>query len=127
MAARDGNVEHDMGTIRVESDYASEMLQVYAWLIKHRNQVVALDPERNLTLGAPISGARAIIIAAVLNNGVGGVLRVLSNLTGPPVRLVFDIRSRGGLDADEVRAAGANALDSISRQIAEEALISKVA
>lgn len=127
MAARDGNVGDDMGTIRVESDDPSEMSQVYVWLIRHRNQVVALDPERNLTLGAPISGARAIIIAAVLNNGVGGVLRVLSNLTGPPVRLVFDIRSRGGLDADEVRAAGANALDSISRQIAEEDLISRVA
>ena len=115
-----------MGTIRVESDDGSELWQVYVWLARHRNQVVALDPDRNLTLGAPISGARAIIVAAVLNTGVGGVLRALSNLTGPPVRLVFDIRSRGGLDADEVRAAGANALDSISRQIAED-LISEVA
>jgi|SRR5690348_16326347 hypothetical protein len=116
-----------MGTIRIEADGASEMSSVYRWMAKHRGQVVPLDTERTLTLGAPISGARAVIIAAVLNNGVGGVLRALANLTGPPIRFVFDIRSRAGLDPGEVRAIGADTLDAISRQIAEDEVVSRVA
>jgi hypothetical protein len=116
-----------MGTIRIEADGATEMSRVYRWLADHRGQAVPLTTNRTLTLGAPISGARAVIIAAVLNNGVGGVLRALANLTGPPVRFVFDIRSRAGLDADDVRAIGAEALDAISRQIAEDEVESQVA
>jgi hypothetical protein len=116
-----------MGTIRIEADGAIEMSRVYRWLANHRGQVVPLDTERTLTLGAPISGARAVIIAAVLNNGVGGVLRALANLTGPPIRFVFDIRSRAGLDPNEVRAIGVDALDAISRQIAEDDVVSQVA
>ena len=116
-----------MDPIRIETDQASGMSQIYGWLSHHRNQVVPLDSDRNVTLGVPITGARAVIVAAVLDNGVGGVLRALSNFSGPPVRLVFDIRSRGGLDAGDVRLAGAEALDSISRQIAEEDLVSQVA
>lgn len=116
-----------MGAIRIEADGASEMSRVYRWLANHRGQVVALDADKTLTLGVPISGARAVIIAAVLNNGVGGVLRALANITGPPIRLVFDIRAKAGLDANEVRAIGAEALDAISRQIAEDAAISQVA
>src|SRR5689334_23354633 len=116
-----------MGTIRIEADGASEMSTVYRWLANHRGQAVPLATDRTLTLGAPISGARAVIIAAVLNNGVGGVLRALANLTGPPVRFVFDIRSRAGLDAGEVRAIGAEALVAISRQIAEDDVVTQVA
>jgi hypothetical protein len=116
-----------MGTIRIEADGAIEMSRVYRWLANHRGQSVRLATDRTLTLGAPISGARAVIIAAVLSNGVGGVLRALANLTGPPVRFVFDIRSRAGLDADNVRAIGAETLDAISRQIAEDEVISQVA
>jgi hypothetical protein len=116
-----------MGTIRIESDGTSEMSRVYRWLANHRGQAVPLDADRTVTLGAPISGARAVIIAAVLNNGVGGVLRALANITGPPIRFVFDIRSRAGLGANEVRTIGAQALDAISRQIAEDDVVSQVA
>jgi hypothetical protein len=116
-----------MGAIRIEADGTSEMSRVYRWLASHRGQVVPLDDDKTLTLGVPISGARAVLIAAVLSNGVGGVLRALTNLTGPPIRFVFDIRSRAGLDANEVRAIGAEALDAISRQIAEEDAVSQVA
>jgi hypothetical protein len=63
----------------------------------------------------------------VLNNGVGGVLRALANLTGPPIRFVFEIRSRAGLDASEVRAIAAETLDAISRQIAEDDVVIQVA
>lgn len=116
-----------MGAIRIEADGRSDMSRVYRWLTSHRGQVVPLDADKTLTLGVPISGARAVIIAAVLNNGVGGVLRALASLTGPPIRFVFDIRSRAGLDAGEVRAIGAEALDAISRQIAEDDAVSQVA
>jgi hypothetical protein len=116
-----------MGAIRIEADAESEMSTVLRWLASHRGEVVELGSDRTLTLGAPISGARAVLIAAVLNNGVGGVLRALANLTGPPIRFVFDIRSRAGLDANEVRAIGADTLDAISRQIAEEEVVSRVA
>jgi hypothetical protein len=116
-----------MGTIRIEADGASEMSRVYRWLANHRGQVVPLDTDTTLTLGVPISGARAVIIAAVLSNGVGGVLRALASLTGPPIRFVFDIRAKAGLDTNEVRAIGAEALDAISRQIAEDDVVSQVA
>jgi hypothetical protein len=116
-----------MGAIRIEADGKSEMSRVYRWLTSHRGQVVQLGSDTTLTLGVPISGARAVIIAAVLNNGVGGVLRALANLTGPPIRLVFDIRARAGLNPSELRAIGAEALDAISRQIAEDDVISQVA
>jgi hypothetical protein len=116
-----------MGTIRIEADGTSDMSRVYRWLTNHRGQSVPLDTDKTLTLGVPISGARAVIIAAALNNGVGGVVRALANLTGPPIRFVFDIRSRAGLDADEVRAIGTETLDAISRQIAEDDVVSQVA
>lgn len=116
-----------MDTIRIETDHSSGMSQINGWLSRHRNEVVRLDSDRNLTLGVPITGARAVIVAAVLDNGVGGVLRALANFSGPPVRLVFDIRARGGLETEAVRLLGAEALDSISRRIAEEELISRVA
>ena len=110
-----------MGTIRIESERATDMSRVYGWLASHRGQVVRLDREKTLTLGTPISGARAVIIAAVLDNGVGGILRALSSLTGS-VRFVFDVRSRGGLDPDQVRVVGGETLDAIARHIAEDAV-----
>jgi hypothetical protein len=115
-----------MGAIRIETDGTGGMDRVYSWLARHRGQVIDLGAEQKVMLGVPISGARAVIIAAVLSNGVGGVLRALTNLTGS-VRLVFDIRSRAGLDADQVRAIGTDALDSIARLMAEENLVTQVA
>lgn len=116
-----------MGAIRIEAEGGSAMGDVYAWLSRHRNQVVALDSHRSVRLGVPISGARAVIVAAVLDNGIGGVLRALANLTGPPVRLVFDVRARAGFAPKDVQIAGADVLDLISRQIAEEESVSRVA
>ena len=120
-------MEDRVDTIRIEADETVAMPQVYSWLNRHRNDVVTVGPERKLKLGVPISGARAVIIAAVVDSGIGGMLRALSNLSGPPVRLVFDIRSKGGRPAEEIRAVGSEVLDSISRQIAEEDLVSRVA
>lgn len=108
-----------MGTIRVEADGATEMSRVQRWLTAHRGQEVDVDADKILTLGAPIIGARAVIIAAVLNNGVGGVLRALTNLGGS-VRFVFDIRARAGLNAEQVKAVGTETLDAIARHIAKD-------
>lgn len=116
-----------MGAIRIEADGGSAMADTYSWFSRHRNQVVALDAHRSVRLGVPISGARAVIVAAVLDNGIGGVLRALVNLTGSPIRLVFDVRARGGHGPEEVRSAGAEVLDSISRQISEEESVYRVA
>lgn len=116
-----------MGVIRIEADGGSAMSDTYSWFSRHRNQVVTLDSHRRVRLGVPISGARAVIVAAVLDNGIGGVLRALANLTGPPVRLVFDVRARGGLAPEKVQVDGAEILDSISRQISEEESVSRVA
>ncbi|HEV2414587.1 MAG TPA: hypothetical protein VGX27_07245 [Candidatus Dormibacteraeota bacterium] len=120
-------VEDEMGAIRIEADGGSAMADTYSWFSRHRNQVVTLDAHRSVRLGVPISGARAVIVAAVLDNGIGGVLRALVNLTGSPIRLVFDVRARGGHGPEEVRSAGAEVLDSISRQISEEESVYRVA
>lgn len=116
-----------MGVIRIETDGATGMSEVRAWLARHRNQVITIDPDKSVMLGVPITGARAVLVAALLDNGIGGVVRALTSLAGRPIRLIFDVRARGGLAPDEVRVVGAQVLDSISRQIAGEDLVSRVA
>jgi hypothetical protein len=117
-----------MSAIRIEADGPSDLSLVHLWLARHRGEVVELDSEKRLTLGAPISGARAVIVAAVLENGVGGVLRALENTArNSGVRFVFDVRSTRGLSEAEVRSIGAEVVDEISRQIAEGDPVSKVA
>ncbi|HSS62675.1 MAG TPA: hypothetical protein VLK30_14575 [Candidatus Limnocylindrales bacterium] len=116
-----------MSTIRIEAGGAVDLSRAYLWLSRHRGQFIELDPERRVTLGVPISGARAVIVAAVLGNGVGGVLRALSNPKDRAVRVVFDVRSRGGLDVDQVQALGAEVVEAISKQIAGEDLVAQVA
>lgn len=127
MAAPGVKVGDQMSTIRIEADGEVDLSRTHLWMSRHRGQVVDLDPERKLTLGVPISGARAVIVAAVLDNGVGGVLRALSNPIDRRVRVVFDVRSRGGLDVDAVQALGAEVVQAVSRQIATDDLVEPVA
>lgn len=123
-----------MSTVRIEADGASDLASVYLWLSQHRGEVVDLDPTRRLTLGVPISGARAVIVAVVLLDDerpgpqLGGVVRALS--TSPdlaPVRLVFEGRSPSGLPSDEVQQIAAEMLRAISDQIAGDNAIADVA
>lgn len=116
-----------MSTIRIEADGAVDLSRTYLWLSRHRGQAIELDAGHRLTLGVPISGARAVIVAAVLDNGVGGVLRALSNPRGGGVRVVFDVRSRGGLDIDAVQALGAEVVEGVSKQITGDDVVAQVA
>ena len=123
-----------MGTIRIETDGSSDLARVYLWLTRHRGQMVDLDGHRRITLGVPISGARAVIVAAVLQDDrrpkpqLGGVLRALSNRTGAePVRLIFEGRSPGGLARDEAEVVAAQVLERINEHIAADELEARVA
>lgn len=121
-------------TIRVEADGANDLDRVLLWLSQHRGQIVELDDTRRLALGVPISGARAVIVAAVLQDDgrpgpqLGGVLRAISNRTAAePVRLVFDGRSSGGLTAGEAEALATLVLDRISALVGDDDVVAEVA
>jgi hypothetical protein len=123
-----------MSTIRIEREGNSNLSRVYLWLTRHRGQVIELDPTRRLSLGVPISGARAVIVAAVLEDDkrpqthLGGVLRAVSNRTATePVRLVFDGRFLGGLRRDEAEVEAAGILERMSELLAEDDLVAEVA
>ena len=121
-------------TIRIEHDGASDLASVHLWLARHRGEVIALDERRRLELGTPISGARAVIVAAVLQDDdhagpkLGGVLRAISSRTdGEPVRFVFDGRSPGGLSREQAETLAAELLEQVDSQIAGDELVAKVA
>lgn len=123
-----------MSTIRIETDGASDLSSVYMWLSKHRGQIVNLDRDRRLTFGVPISGARAVIVAVLLQDDghpgpqLGGVVRAVSGpIAGQPVRLVFEGRSPGGLEHDQAHAIASAVLAQIAEQIAADEAIAEVA
>ena len=121
-------------TIRIETDGANDLGETMSWLARHRGEVVRLDGTKRLVLGNPISGARAVIIAAVLQDDghpgpqLGGVVRALSNRTETePVRLVFEGRSLAGLPRDEAEAIATKILERISGLVADSEEMAEVA
>lgn len=115
-----------MSTIRIETDGASDLSQTQSWLGRHRGDVVRIDDSKRLALGTPISGGRAVIVAAVVQDDgrpgpqLGGVVRALSNRTATgPVRLVFEGRSPAGLPRDEAEAIAAEVLERISTLVVD--------
>ena len=123
-----------MNAIRIETDGASDLASVYLWLSRHRGQIVEIDRTKRLTFGVPISGARAVIVAVVLQDDgrpgpqFGGVLRAISNRTAAePVRLVFEGRSPAGLEPAEAQLLAAEIIDRISEQIAADDAVLNVA
>lgn len=121
-------------TIRIETDGASDLSHTASWLARHRGEVVRIDDTKRLALGNPISGARAVIIAAALEDDVrpgpqlGGVVRALSNRTeSEPVRLVFEGRSPAGLPRDEAEAMAAEVLERISVLVDDDQPVAEVA
>jgi hypothetical protein len=121
-------------TIRIETDGASDLSRTQQWLKRHRGGIVRLDGTRRLALGTPISGARAVIIAAVLRDDeregpqLGGVVRALSNrIESEPVRLVFEGRSPAGLSREEAEAAATEVLERISGMVVDDQPLAEVA
>ena len=121
-------------TIRIETDGASDLGRVHHWLTRHRGEVVNLDGTRRLALGTPISGARAVIIAAVVQDDahpgpqIGGVVRALSNRSDfEPVRLVFEGRSPAGLPREEAEATAMAILERISWLVVDDQSLAEVA
>jgi hypothetical protein len=131
MAAPNFKVGDDMGAIRIEADGSNDMAQIYSWLSRNRGQVVSLESERGgerqLTLGVPISGARAVIVTAALDNGMAGVLRAVASPAGGAARLAFDVRSKGGLGREAAQEIAVQVVEEISRQMAGEELVARVA
>ncbi len=123
-----------MGNVRVQTHAATDLGEVHLWLARYRGTVVELDRGRRVALGAPISGARALISAVVLEEGsrpgaqLGGVLRVLGNPAGTePVRLEFDGRSPSGLPNGEAHDVAASMLEAIAERIASDRAVQNVA
>jgi hypothetical protein len=115
----------DMGNLRVEADGISNLADVHRWMSDHRGQVVELDGHRRLALGLPISGARAVIVPTLLQDDahpgpqLRGVLRALVSGDGrAPVKMVFDVASRGAFDHSTVREVGSDVLHSVSVLVA---------
>lgn len=123
-----------MSTVRLEFDGSNNLASVYLWLSQHRGEVLELDRNRRLILGVPISGARAVIVAVVLQDDlhpgpqIGGILRALSTRAdSEPAHLVFEGRSPAGLSSDEANKIAAEVVHVISQQIASESAIANVA
>lgn len=121
-------------TIRIETDGASDLARMTLWLGRHRGEVVRIDESKRLLLGTPITGARAVIIAAVLQDDgrpgpqIGGVVRALANRTdAEPVRLVFEGRSPAGLPREQAEAIAAEVLERISGLALEDRPMAEVA
>src|SRR6266550_3536595 len=101
---------------------------------RHRGQAIELDHSKRLVFGVPISGARAVIVAVVLQDDlkpgtqIGGVLRAISSrVDTEPVRLVFEGRSPAGLSPAAAEAAATKVLEAISEQIVGDELVENVA
>lgn len=123
-----------MSTIRIETDGASDLSRTQSWLARHRGDVVRIDDTKRLALGNPISGARAVIVAAVLQDDghpgpqLGGVVRALSKRAeSEPVRLVFEGRSPADLPRDEAEAIAAEVLERISVLVVDDQPMAEVA
>jgi len=123
-----------MNPIRVEADGTTDLARFYLWLSRHRGQVVQLERGRRLAFGVPISGARAVIAAVVLDDDehpgtqFGGVVRALANRTNAePVRLVFEGRSPAQVSGEDARAHATQLLDEISTMVADDEPVAHVA
>ncbi len=123
-----------MSAIRIEADGAGDLSRVYQWFTQHRGGIVELGGGRRLTIGTPITGARAVIVAVTLQDErspgpeLGGVVRAISNRTNQePVRLVFEGRSANGLARDEAEALATEILFAVAKLVTPGDLVERVA
>jgi len=120
--------------IRIETEAGTDLAHVQGWFSAHRGQKITFDRERRIELGAPISGARAVLVAVTLENSdasapeLGGVVRALAAGRGEePALLVFEGRSPAHIPDDDARAAAAGVLELISNLAAGHELMAEVA
>ena len=122
------------GGIHIEAQAATDVERVHDWFSAHRGQRIALDPERRVELGTPISGARAVLVAVTVQTAeatapeLGGVVRALAGRRSEePALLVFEGRSPAHMRDEDARLAAAELLAAISSLAAGRELIAEVA
>jgi len=120
--------------IHIEAQAATDLERVHDWFSAHRGQRIALDPGRRIELGAPISGARAVLVAVTMQTAeatapqLGGVVRVLaSRRSEEPALLVFEGRSPAHIPDEDARLAAAELLEAISSLAAGREFMAEVA
>jgi len=122
------------GGIHIEAQAATDVERVHDWFSAHRGQRIALDPERRVELGTPISGARAVLVAVTVQTAeatapeLGGVVRALAGRRSEePALLVFEGRSPAHIPDEDARLAAAELLAAISSLAAGRELVAEVA
>jgi hypothetical protein len=120
--------------IHIQAQSASDLAQVQEWMARHRGQRVELKGSRSLELGAPISGARAVLVAVTLQSAdapapdLGGVVRALASRRGDePALLVFEGRSPAHMADDDARSLASDMLEAISGMAAGDEIMAEVA
>ena len=123
-----------MEAIRTEAQGVTDLAHAKKWMSRHRGQVVDLNSARQIELGVPITGARAVMVAVTLQNDgeqsaeLGGVVRAIANRNeGEPVRLVFEGRSPARLPQADAESVASQLLVAISELLAEDDPIAEVA
>jgi len=120
--------------IRLETTAGARLAQVQDWFAAHRGQTIGLSSDRRLELGAPISGARAVLVAVTLQSAdapapdLGGVVRALASRRGDePALLVFEGRSPAHMADDDARSLASDMLEAISGMAAGDEIMAEVA
>ena len=123
-----------MEGIRTETSAVTNLAHAQQWLSRHRGQVVDLDRARQLELGVPITGARAVMVAVTLQSDgdrapeLGGIVRAIANRSeSEPIRLVFEGRSPAHLPPADAQSAASELLVAISDLFAEDDAVAEVA
>jgi hypothetical protein len=120
--------------IRIEAEAGTDLAHVQKWFSANRGQQISVDGQRRIELGAPISGARAVLVAVTMQTSdasapeLGGVVRALARRSDQePALLVFEGRSPAHIPDEDARTAAAGVLELISNLAAGHELIAEVA
>jgi hypothetical protein len=119
--------------IRAERAAMTSLGRIYVWLSHYRGGTVELGWDR-LSLGAPLTAARASICAiALYRDGedaplMSGSLRATANRAPDgPAHLVFTGKAQTRLTREEADSAAAVMLDALAARIASDDLLEHVA
>jgi hypothetical protein len=121
--------------IRAELPALTSLARICVWLSHHRGSTVELPgPSRRVSLGVPLTAARATICAIALHvEGddapvLSGCLRAIANQApAGPARLVFDGRGQTRVARELAESTAAEMLVSLAERIASDDLLESVA